>query len=159
MYCAGTGSAADRVCLGASAARVTISDLIPVGFNSDPVAPTGALGTVVQPASCCSRGTGRCHHLQPCVGASVLDSLGAIRGIPASWTRSAGGVACGPIRAPPAVAELLIPTTDSSVAPERRSSAMWGARKQVCINSVCHSEVLKCAELTAPHQMKVQIKK
>lgn len=101
MCCAGTGSAADRVCLGASAARVTISDLIPVGFNSDPVAPTGALGTVVQPASCCSQGTGRCHHLQPCVGASVLDSLGAIRGIPASWTRSAGGVACGPIRGPP----------------------------------------------------------
>lgn len=64
-----------------------------------------------------------------------------------------------PSLAPPAVAELLIPTTDSSVASERRSSAMWGARKQVCINSVCHSEVLKCAELTAPRQRKVQIKK
>lgn len=45
--------------------------------------------------------------------------------------------------APPAVTELLIPTADSSVASERLGSAMWGARKWACINSVCHSELLK----------------
>lgn len=128
-------------------------DSIPVGFHSDPTAVTGALGTVAQPASRrvssppapCGCSTALEPHAHP----SALD--------PPCRRCRLWSHPCPPHDP---VAELLIPTTDSSVvALGRRGSVVWGATKRGRINSVCHSQVLGCAEPTAPHHRKVQIKK
>lgn len=112
-----------------------------------------------KPASLCSGGAGRCHLLQP----RWVRACPAAREHPRhprSGTRAAGSDPwdhpCLPARSG---AESLIPASGSSVAPERPGSAVWGARKHVCIKPVCHSEVLERAELTVPRQKKVQIKK
>lgn len=150
--------AGDHNCRRACSAQVTSPDPVSVRSSSDPVALIWGQHCVPTCEFLCMRNQAPSAPMALC-GHEHTRQLGSHMQHPSTqdlqcWRSCLWSHPCHP-----AVAELLIPITDSSVAPARCGFATWGARRQVCINPVCHSKLSKWAELTAPHQRQVQIKK